>query len=109
MNSTILQSNGLLVSGEGTLRRITLNRPQAMNALTLDMILTMDRMLRSWESDPQVGVVLLYGTGDRGLSAGGDIRALYDAVLSGSDLPGRFWRDEYRLDALIARFAGIYS
>jgi enoyl-CoA hydratase len=94
----------LIVREQGALRRITLNRPKALNALTLDMSITMTALLRAWAADPAVGAVLLDGAGDRGLCAGGDIRALYDAAKSGDTLPEKFWATEYHLDVLVARY-----
>jgi enoyl-CoA hydratase len=94
----------IMVRQEGALRRITLNRPKALNALTLGMAVEMTAHLRAWTSDPDVGVVLLDGAGDRGFCAGGDIRALYDAAKTKSALPAEFWSTEYYLDVLIARY-----
>ena len=94
----------MIVRAQGALRRITLNRPKALNALTLDMAVTMTTFLRSWAADPAVGTILLDGAGERGFCAGGDIRALYDAAKSGSPLPREFWATEYRLDVLIAQY-----
>ncbi len=99
-----LQDGELIVREHGALRRITLNRPKALNALTLDMAVRMTTLLRSWAADPAVGAVLLDGAGERGLCAGGDIRALYDAAKSGDTLPDKFWATEYHLDVLIARY-----
>jgi enoyl-CoA hydratase len=99
-----LKDGELVVREYGALRRITLNRPKALNALTLDMAVTMTRLLRSWAADRAVGTVLLDGAGERGLCAGGDIRALYDATKSGDRLPEKFWATEYHLDVLIARY-----
>ena len=99
-----MQVGDLIVREQGALRRITLNRPKALNALTLDMAVTMTALLRSWAADPAVGAVLLDGAGERGLCAGGDIRALYDAAKSGDTLPEKFWATEYHLNALIARY-----
>jgi enoyl-CoA hydratase/carnithine racemase len=99
-----VQHGDLVVREQGALRRITLNRPKALNALTLDMAVTMTTLLRGWAADPAVGPVLLDGAGERGLCAGGDIRALYDAAKSGDTLPEKFWATEYYLDALIARY-----
>ena len=99
-----MQHGDLIVREQGALRRITLNRPKALNALTLDMSVTMTALLRAWAADPAVGAVLLDGAGERGLCAGGDIRALYDAAKSGGTLPEQFWAAEYYLDALIARY-----
>jgi enoyl-CoA hydratase len=88
----------------GALRRITLNRPKALNALTLDMAVTMTALLRSWASDAAVGAILLDGAGERAFCAGGDIRALYDAAKAGASLPEQFWATEYKLNVLIARY-----
>jgi enoyl-CoA hydratase len=95
----------IIVREVRALRHITLNRPKALNALTLGMVTTITACLRAWASDPDVGAVLIDGAGERGLCAGGDIRALYDAATSGDfSLPERFWADEYHLNVLIARY-----
>ncbi len=104
MSETLLRDGDLLVRSDGALRRITLNRPQALNAITLDMALAMTALLREWESDPEVAAVLLDGAGGRAFCAGGDIRALYDAAKTGDSLPARFWATEYKLNVLIARY-----
>ncbi len=105
MSATLLADGGdVLVRAERALRRLTLNRPKALNALTLDMAVTMTASLRAWAGDPAVAAVLIDGAGERGLCAGGDIRALYDAAKSKGDLPARFWASEYHLDVLIARY-----
>jgi enoyl-CoA hydratase len=109
MSETLLHDGDVLVRRHGALRRITLNRPNALNALTLDMAVAMTSLLREWASDPAVGVVLLDGAGERGFCAGGDIRALYDAaktgvIKTGDSLPARFWATEYKLNVLVARF-----
>jgi enoyl-CoA hydratase len=109
MSETLACDGELLVRSDGALRRITLNRPQALNALTLDMALAMTALLGEWASDPAIGAVLLDGAGERAFCAGGDIRALYEAakrgaVKSADSLPARFWATEYKLDVLIARY-----
>jgi enoyl-CoA hydratase len=104
MSATVLQDDAIVVRSERALRRITLNRPQALNALTLDMAVRITALLREWASDPDVGAILLDGAGDRAFCAGGDIRALYDGAKAGSALPAQFWTTEYRLDVLIARY-----
>ena len=110
MSETLLRDDDLIVRSDGALRRITLNRPQALNAITLDMAVAMTSLLRDWQSDPKVGVVLLDGAGDRGFCAGGDIRALYEAakskpVSAADSPPAQFWATEYKLNVLIARYA----
>jgi enoyl-CoA hydratase len=110
MSETLLRDDDLIVRSDGALRRITLNRPQALNAITLDMVVAMTALMREWQSDPKVGAVLIDGAGDRGFCAGGDIRALYEAakikpVQAADALPVRFWATEYKLNVLIARYA----
>ncbi len=104
MSGQLIQDGDVLVREQGSLRRITLNRPQALNAITLDMALTMTTLLRSWSSDPAVDAVLLDGAGERAFCAGGDLRGLYDAAKSKSPLPAQFWATEYKLNVLIARY-----
>jgi enoyl-CoA hydratase len=94
----------VLIRREGRLGRITLNRPQALNALTHAMVGAISQALVAWQHDPAVGVVLLDGTGGRALCAGGDVRTLYESRTQGSGHARAFWRDEYRLNALIGRY-----
>jgi enoyl-CoA hydratase len=96
--------SGVIVRREGAAGRITLNRPDALNALTLKMIEGIAAALDAFEADPAIRTVVLDGAGDRGFCAGGDIRALYESRLRGPALAEDFWRKEYRLDLRIARF-----
>jgi enoyl-CoA hydratase len=97
-------SEDLLVDRVGILGRIALNRPKAINAFTHAMALEMHAALRGWADDPTVGAVLVTGAGERGLCAGGDIRAIHADALAGGTATLDFWRDEYRLNAAIARY-----
>jgi enoyl-CoA hydratase len=94
----------VIVRREGRAGRITMNRPAALNALTLPMVGEMWRALLAWRDDPDIALVILDGAGDRGLCAGGDVRALYDSRGEGSGLARRFWTEEYHLNALIGRY-----
>src|SRR5262249_6202930 len=94
----------VLIRREGRAGRLTMNRPQALNALTLGMVRQIWSALQAWRVDPAVELVRLDGTGDRALCAGGDVRALYDSREDGSTLARSFWREEYRLNALIGRY-----
>jgi enoyl-CoA hydratase len=98
----------VLIRREGRAGRITMNRPQALNALTLGMVDRIWEALLAWKSDPAVELVLLDGAGDRALCAGGDVRALYDSREQGSALARTFWRNEYPLNALIGRYPKPY-
>jgi enoyl-CoA hydratase len=104
MNEKVICDGEVIIRELGALRRITLNRPKALNAITLGMAETMTAFMRAWAEDPAVGTVIIDGAGDRAFAAGGDIRALYDAAKSGDSLPARFWSTEYRLNVLIARY-----
>lgn len=104
MSETTIRGGDVIVRQLGALRHITLNRPNALNALTLDMAVAMTSLLREWANDPAVGAILLDGAGERGFCAGGDIRALYDAAKSGDRLPEQFWATEYHLNVMIARY-----
>ncbi|WP_068954763.1 enoyl-CoA hydratase/isomerase family protein [Pararhizobium polonicum] len=97
-----------LVDHQGALGRIRLNRPKALNSLTLQMVRDIECALDDFETDPAIAAVLVTGEGERGLCAGGDIRAIYDGGKTGSDLPETFWREEYRLNARIGRYPKPY-
>lgn len=94
----------VLIRVEGAAGRITLNRPKALNALTLGMVRAIWPALRAWKDDPAVELVILDGAGERGLCAGGDVRWLYDSHARGLDDALAFWREEYALNALIHRY-----
>ncbi|HEU0220893.1 MAG TPA: enoyl-CoA hydratase/isomerase family protein [Paracoccaceae bacterium] len=94
---------------EGRVGRITLTRPQALNALSWDMALAMERALDAWREDPAIAMVLVDAEGERAFCAGGDLQLLYESGRSGDFGYGRrFWADEYRLNARIARFPKPY-
>lgn len=85
--------------------RITLNRPQALNALNRDMARAIDSALVAWRDDPEVALVIIDAEGERAFCAGGDIAAVYHAALQGDHQSGRdFFRDEYVMNARIAGF-----
>jgi enoyl-CoA hydratase len=98
----------LIVRREGSAGVIRLNRPKALNALTLEMGRGIVAALDAFEADPKVALVLLEGAGERGLCAGGDIRGLYESARAGGDLGKIFWREEYILNARIASFPKPY-
>jgi enoyl-CoA hydratase len=98
----------VLVTREGALGHIRLNRPRALNSLPLDMLRAIAAALDEFESDPAVAAVWLDGAGERGLCAGGDIRVIYDSGRSGDGHAERFWREEYALDARIAAYPKPY-
>jgi enoyl-CoA hydratase len=98
----------LIVRREGSAGIIRLNRPKTINAMTLEMSEGIDAALDRFEADPAVAAVVLEGAGERGLCAGGDIRGLYESSRAGGDLGKRFWRQEYVMNARIAKFPKPY-
>lgn len=73
----------LIVRREGSAGILRLNRPKAINALTLDMTRGIAKTLDDFARDPKIAVVILEGAGERGLCAGGDIRGLYESSKAG--------------------------
>ena len=108
-SAAVVESEGdLIVRREGSAGIIRLNRPKALNAMTLEMSVGIDAALDRFESDPAIAVVVLEGAGERGLCAGGDIRGLYESSRAGGDLGKVFWRQEYIMNARIAKFPKPY-
>lgn len=102
------EEGDLIVRGEGAAGVIRLNRPKAINAMTLEMSIGIDAALDRFETDPEVALIILEGAGERGLCAGGDIRGLWESSREGGDLGARFWRQEYVTNARIAKYPKPY-
>jgi enoyl-CoA hydratase len=101
--------DSVLLRTEGRTAYVTLNRPRTINALDHAMALRLDAALRTWAGQADVAAVVIAGAGERGLCAGGDIRAVHaDASRGDGSEAIAFWRDEYRLNAFIARYPKPY-
>lgn len=105
---TASSGSPVLLRTEGRAAHLTLNRPAALNALTHAMVRTIADALDTWESDPGIETVVVTGAGERGLCAGGDIRAIHRDAATGGTASADFWRDEYRLNARVARLRKPY-
>lgn len=81
---------------------ICLNRPRALNALTLPMVRLMRRGLESFLADPAVSLIILEAVEGRAFCAGGDIRACAESGRAGDGVAEAFWREEYELIARLA-------
>jgi enoyl-CoA hydratase len=108
MSETGLIEPDLIARREGSAGIIRLNRPRAINAVTLEMFRDIDKALDQFEADPAVAVIVLEGAGERGLCAGGDIRALWESSKVNGDLGAILWREEYILNARIKKFPKPY-
>jgi len=99
----------VVLERQGRVGRIRLNRPKALNALTLGMIHAIDERLHEWAAAEGVAAAVITGEGEKGFCAGGDVRALYDAREDpDSTYRADFYRDEYRLNRSIFRFPKPY-
>jgi len=93
----------------GKAGRITLNRPEALNALSHEMALAIEAALDEWADDPSVELVVIDAAGEKSFCAGGDIQEMYDTASAGNYEYGRkFWREEYRMNAKLYNFPKPY-
>lgn len=116
---TMNASGDVLVERVGSAGLITLNRPKALNALSLQMVRDLLSTLRAWRDDPQVRVVAIRGTNKvgrpgtpdslfGGFCAGGDIRFFHQAALAGDAALEEFFTEEYTLNHLIQTYPKPY-
>lgn len=102
----------ILFAVEGQIGRITLNRPQALNALTLSMVRDMGAQLQAWAGDDAVQAVVIEGAGSRAFCAGGDVKAVALSTRAADPkdaaLARDFFRDEYTLNHRIFTFPKPY-
>ena len=87
---------------------ITLNRPKALNALTLSMVRKIHPKLKEWENNSSIKYVLIKAQGEKAFCAGGDIRALHDWGKNNEDEAIGFYREEYTLNQYIKRYPKPY-
>lgn len=105
---TSTRTDQVVFERRGRLGLITLNRTEAVNALTSEMVDALLEQLGSWAEDDDVATVLVQGAGERGLCAGGDIVAIYQDILATGSETADFWQREYRLNSLISRYPKPY-
>ena len=98
----------VLFECRGAVGLITLNRPKALNALTHAMVVAMKARLDEWANDPEIGIVVIRGAGERAFCAGGDIRAIAESGRAGTSYALDFWHDEYILNAAIKHYPKPY-
>nr|WP_137677683.1 enoyl-CoA hydratase/isomerase family protein [Parerythrobacter lutipelagi] len=89
----------ILIHRHGAVGHISLNRPKALHALTLDMCHAMSAALTEWADDDEIEAVILDHAEGRGFCAGGDIQMLRNSALNDGGVTGRaFFHDEYQLN-----------
>lgn len=95
----------VLLSADGAIGRISLNRPKAIHALTWPMCDAMIEALARWRTDPAIRIVTIDHAEGRGFCAGGDIRMIWESGRKdGADARG-FFRAEYQLNHLLFTYA----
>jgi enoyl-CoA hydratase/carnithine racemase len=87
---------------------VTLNRPEALNALSLGMIMRLRTLFSEFSTDPEVYAVLIKGAGEKAFCAGGDIRALYKSFKNAGSLHNEFFAAEYPLEYLLYSYPKPY-
>jgi len=92
----------------GSFGVVTLNRPEALNALSWDMCSAFRAQLIEWERAPSIRAVLVKGAGDRAFCAGGDIRWVRDRAMAEPQFASGFFHEEYRLNAVIHHYSKPY-
>ena len=107
-----LMNSDVVIEVHGRLGCITLNRPKALNALSLSMVRTLTQALQQWQADPEILAVVVRGQGNEGpfgsFCAGGDIRFFHQAALSGDTALADFFTEEYALNHLIHTYSKPY-
>ncbi|MFZ5967550.1 MAG: enoyl-CoA hydratase/isomerase family protein [Bacillota bacterium] len=100
------RQSDILCKVEGGVGWIKLNRPQAHNALSFEMIEILYKTLLQWKNDDHVAFICLEGEGDQALCSGGDVRALYD-LRNGNvkEYAFKFFSTEYRMNMTMHRYS----
>jgi enoyl-CoA hydratase len=95
----------VVIESIGPLLAVSLNRPQAINSLTLEMVRLLQAALDLARKEPRIHFVLLRGQGERGFCAGGDLKTLAQAVQAGEAWQAdQFFQEEYALDLAVHEF-----
>ena len=108
-------ANFVIVERRGNAGLITLNRPKALNALSLSMVRDLTTALTELQADPAVMLVAIRGSNKvgrpgspdalfGGFSAGGDIRYFHQAILANDSSINDFFTEEYQLNHLIHQY-----
>lgn len=97
--------DNIKIDQKGYTGRITLARPEALNALNLNMVRVIHQTLRKWKESPDISMIIIDAEGERAFCSGGDIAAVYNAADKGDHKTGQeFFFSEYRMNAEIANY-----
>lgn len=105
----MLQTDEINIRKTGKTGRITLTRPDALNAMTYEMCMGIGDALEAWEKDSGISIIVIDAEGSRSFCSGGDIAALYKTGTEGNyDYGRKFWADEYRINEKIKNYPKSY-
>ncbi len=108
MTEVAIEMDDVLFDRIGSAAVVRLNRPKVLNSLNLSMTLAIRAALADFAEDPSVSCVIVKGEGERGLCAGGDIRAIYALGQAKDPEVTRFWREEFPVNYTISRYPKPY-
>ncbi len=102
-------SHDIVFEERGSVGLITLNRPKALNAISIEMVRAMDATLNKWAVKDTIKAIVIMGAGGKAFAAGGDIQRLYE-FMTAKDMsyPIEFFAEEYQLNRKIKRFPKPY-
>lgn len=86
---------------DGAAGRLRLNRPKALHALNLEMVMATTRAMIAWRDNPEIRIVLIDHAEGRGFCAGGDVVAIANSIGEEDGVAEEFFLHEYRLDHLL--------
>ncbi|MEO0327806.1 MAG: enoyl-CoA hydratase/isomerase family protein [Pseudomonadota bacterium] len=105
----MIKTEDIHIRKAGPTGRITLTRPDALNAMTYEMCMAIGEALDAWRDDPSVRILVIDAEGSRSFCSGGDIAELYATGTAGDYAYGRkFWADEYRINAKVREYPKPY-
>jgi len=105
----MVDESDIILDRRGMAGFVTLNRPEALNAVNRSMVRELRDALERWRDDDAVSRVVVTAAGGKAFSAGGDLRAIFEASLAGRQQASLdFWREEYALNAVIRHYPKPY-
>ncbi|AMA73074.1 enoyl-CoA hydratase/isomerase family protein [Aneurinibacillus thermoaerophilus] len=105
MENAVQANNEVLFSVTNGVGHILLNRPKAINALSIRMVEEIGKRLTEWEQDDSVAIIIIEGAGEKGLCAGGDMRSFYDKRNDNVEAHAlTFFSTEYKMNLALYRY-----
>ena len=101
-------SEDIIFEEKSSIGIITLNRPEVLNALSMDMCRTLDSQLTAWQKEKSIHAVIIKGAGDKAFCAGGDARTIVEQGPENNVAGRDFFSSEYKMNARIYHFTKPY-